>query len=187
MAGQRVLFIGKIAHDRLGEVWVAVGEKGLAAVKIHTTGQAFARMLAERWSAQVFPDEGRTAEARSQLAAYLQGERKQFDIEIDWSVMTPFQEKVLRATCAIPRGETRSYGEIAAAVGNPRAARAVGRAQATNPMPLVIPCHRVIGADGGLHGYGGAGGLQTKAWLLELEGVRLPANRAETDKNNPAD
>jgi methylated-DNA-[protein]-cysteine S-methyltransferase len=87
--------------------------------------------------------------------------------------MTPFQAKALQTVYAIPYGETRSYGDIAAAIGQPRAARAVGRANATNPMPLVIPCHRVIASDGSLHGYGGPGGLRTKAWLLDLERQNL--------------
>ena len=90
-------------------------------------------------------------------------------MSIDWSVLTPFQERALRATYDIPYGRVKTYGEIAQLLGNPRAARAVGRAEATNPMPLVIPCHRVIGSDGGLHGYGAGEGLATKAWLLELE------------------
>jgi methylated-DNA-[protein]-cysteine S-methyltransferase len=76
---------------------------------------------------------------------------------------------VLQATAAIPYGETRTYGQVAAAVGKPRAARAVGRALATNPMPIVIPCHRVVSADGRLRGYSGLGGLTTKARLLALE------------------
>ena len=83
--------------------------------------------------------------------------------------MTVFQIAVRQAVMALPYGETASYGEIAARVGNPRAARAVGAVQASNPISFVIPCHRVLGADGSLHGYGGFGGLKTKAWLLELE------------------
>jgi methylated-DNA-[protein]-cysteine S-methyltransferase len=78
---------------------------------------------------------------------------------------------VLKLVYAIPRGETRTYSEIAHQLRRPRAARAVGRANATNPMPIVIPCHRVIGTDGKLHGYGGGEGLKTKAWLLQLEGA----------------
>ena len=89
---------------------------------------------------------------------------------MDWSALgSDFQRSALRAVAAIPYGETRTYGEIAAQIGRPQAPRAVGRANATNPMPLVIPCHRVIGTDGKLHGYGGRGGLKTKQWLLDLE------------------
>jgi methylated-DNA-[protein]-cysteine S-methyltransferase len=85
--------------------------------------------------------------------------------------LRPFQLKTLKAVFGIPYGETRTYAEIAAQIGHPIAFRAVGRANATNPMPLVIPCHRVIGTDGKLHGYGGGDGLPTKEWLLKLEGA----------------
>ena len=80
---------------------------------------------------------------------------------------------MLRLVKAIPYGETRTYQQIAEQMGNPGAARAVGQANATNPMPILIPCHRVVGADGSLRGHGGAGGVETKAWLLKLEGSRL--------------
>ena len=87
--------------------------------------------------------------------------------------MTEFQKKVLKAVCAIPYGETRTYGQIAAQIRFQSASRAVGRANATNPIPLVIPCHRVIGADGNLRGYGAGDGIATKAWLLALETRQL--------------
>ena len=86
--------------------------------------------------------------------------------------MSPFQRAALKETYAIPVGEVATYGEIAHRVGNPRAARAVGRAMATNPIPLVIPCHRVVGVDG-LRGFGAPGKLKTKAWLLNLEGYEV--------------
>jgi methylated-DNA-[protein]-cysteine S-methyltransferase len=76
---------------------------------------------------------------------------------------------VLRITSQIPYGETRTYQEIAVQIGKQHAARAVGRVEATNPIPLIIPCHRVLGSDGTLHGYGGPGGIKLKAWLLDLE------------------
>ena len=110
------------------------------------------------------------AKSLAQMVEYLDGARRDFDLQIDWSVLTPFQQSVLQATFAIPYGQTRTYAQIAQQVGNPRAARAVGRAEATNPMPVVIPCHRVVGTDGKLHGYGAGDGLKTKAWLLEMEG-----------------
>jgi methylated-DNA-[protein]-cysteine S-methyltransferase len=115
----------------------------------------------------------RVAEMADQLRDYLKGQRREFTIPIDWSVLRPFQQSALQATFAIPFGETRTYGELAHQIGHPRAARAVGRAEATNPMPLIIPCHRVVGADGKLHGYGGGEGLPTKEWLLKLEGAVL--------------
>jgi O-6-methylguanine DNA methyltransferase len=102
---------------------------------------------------------------------YLAGQQRTFTFAIDWTVLRPFQQSVLQATYEIPYGETRTYKEIAERIGRPRAARAVGRAEATNPMPLVLPCHRVIGRDGKLHGYGLAEGVKTKEWLLKMEGA----------------
>jgi methylated-DNA-[protein]-cysteine S-methyltransferase len=106
------------------------------------------------------------------MTEYLKGKRRDFTFAIDWSTLKPFQRNTLRAVFSIPYGETRTYAEIAAQIGHPNAYRAVGRANATNPMPLVVPCHRVIGTDGKLHGYGGGDGLPTKEWLLKMERVQ---------------
>lgn len=154
----------------IGEIWLAVSERGLAAVEIGGERDSFVRKVQRLGFAEVVFDPPRTVEAARQIGEYLAGKRQTFDLPIDWSVMPAFQQQALRATFAIPFGQTATYGEIARQIGKPGAARAVGRAEATNPMPLVIPCHRVIGADGGLHGYGAPGGLETKAWLLRLEG-----------------
>lgn len=102
----------------------------------------------------------------SQLREYFDGKRQSFDVPME-PVGTEFQKKVWVALGEIPYGETRSYGEIARAVDSPRAARAVGLANNKNPIPILIPCHRVIGSDGTMVGYGG--GLDTKKFLLELE------------------
>ncbi len=163
------IYVGSTIITPLGVVWVAIGENGLVAVSLLDDSNKFTEALDKRHRRVVVHDEQRTEECTRQIGEFLNGERETFDLPIDWSVMTPFQQKALRATCEIPRGETRTYGEIAAQVGNPKASRAVGRAEATNPIPLVIPCHRVISSDGKLHGYSGYGGLETKAWLLELE------------------
>lgn len=103
---------------------------------------------------------------KTQLEEYFAGERRAFDLPLA-PKGTAFQQKVWRALTEIPYGETRTYGEIAAAIGNPKAARAVGMANNKNPIGILIPCHRVIGADGKLVGY--AGGMEKKAFLLELE------------------
>src|SRR5690606_10931337 len=161
------LWIGSIDHERLGPIWVALSPAGLVAVLMKATEEAMRQHLAPA-AAQV--DQQRTQPVLVQIVEYLEGRRRDFDIEIDWSALSPFQASVLRLVRAIPYGQTRTYGDIAGELGQPGGARAVGRAIATNPMPLVIPCHRVLGTDGRLHGYGGPGGVVTKAWLLQLEG-----------------
>ena len=114
------------------------------------------------------------AETGRQLEAYFSGERRDFDLPLRPSG-TPFQLEVWRAVRDIPYGETVSYGELATRIGRPTAARAVGRANGQNPLAIVVPCHRVIGADGTLTGY--AGGLQMKATLLAIESPRREDGR----------
>jgi methylated-DNA-[protein]-cysteine S-methyltransferase len=106
------------------------------------------------------------AEAIEQLEQYFAGDRTEFDLALDMRG-TPFQKDVWNALLTIPYGETRSYGEIARQIGRPDRARAVGAANGSNPISIVVPCHRVIGSDGSLTGYGG--GLDRKRFLLELE------------------
>jgi methylated-DNA-[protein]-cysteine S-methyltransferase len=120
---------------------------------------------------EVVEDAGRTAGLRRQLAEYFAGERREFELQLA-PEGTPFERSVWDELRRIPFGETRSYGEIAQAIGRPGAARAVGRANGANPIPIVVPCHRVIGSDGSLTGFGG--GLEAKSRLLEIEGRRLP-------------
>jgi methylated-DNA-[protein]-cysteine S-methyltransferase len=163
----------------LGPIWIAVSEQGLVSVEFETDEASFTSLLQKRFRPGVSIAkageksssrlEAMAAQAVNELGDYLEGKRRDFDLPIDWSVMRPFQANVLRLTYAIPYGQVSTYGEIARQVGKPRAARAVGRAEATNPMPLVIPCHRVVGSDGELHGYGGPGGIPTKARLLKME------------------
>jgi methylated-DNA-[protein]-cysteine S-methyltransferase len=116
-------------------------------------------------------DDGRCAALADQLGAYFRRERTAFDLTVA-PRGTPFEQRVWAALGDIPYGSATSYGELARRLGDPGAVRAVGRANGANPISIVIPCHRVIGADGALVGYGG--GLEVKRWLLELEGVLLP-------------
>jgi methylated-DNA-[protein]-cysteine S-methyltransferase len=109
-------------------------------------------------------------EAERELNEYFAGKRKVFSVKLDFTG-TPFQKKVWTAMLSIPFGETRTYGELAKQIGDPRAVRAVGAANGKNPISIIGPCHRVIGASGKLTGF--AGGLGTKALLLRLEGARL--------------
>ncbi len=111
-------------------------------------------------------DDAALAHVVEQLSAYFAGERLDFDLAMDMHG-TDFQRRVWASLCEIPHGETISYGELARWVGNPKASRAVGLANGRNPIAIVVPCHRVIGADGSLTGYGG--GLERKVWLLEHE------------------
>jgi methylated-DNA-[protein]-cysteine S-methyltransferase len=156
-----------------GVVWAAVCDQGLVAVQIGGNADGFRQILDNRYEGTMRFSEAHTGVVMEQIEAYLRGERKNFTLKIHWEVMSAFQQKVLQVVHTIPYGETRSYGEIAAQIGMPQAPRAVGRANATNPIPLVIPCHRVIGKDGNLRGYGSGKGVETKAWLLSLEGANI--------------
>lgn len=114
------------------------------------------------------PDHPVLQRAAAQLAEYFAGTRTDFDLPLD-AEGTEFQRSAWEALRAIPYGETRSYGEQATAIGRPSAVRAIGAANGRNPIPIVVPCHRVLGADGSLTGF--AGGVETKAWLLHHESV----------------
>ncbi len=163
-----LLSIGSF-ESPIGRLWVAVGEKGVVAVEWAENAQEFCAYLQKRFRRPCLLDPSRVAEVVRQLQEYFNGQRQAFDLPIDWSIMRPFQRQVLQATFTIPYGATRTYLDLARQLGRPRAARAVGRAEASNPIPILIPCHRVIGSDGKLHGYGGGEGIKTKTFLLELE------------------
>jgi len=150
-------------------MWVAVSTSGLVAIDWDMPQADFALQIQGRLHSNVVYDEIHTNQALQQLSEYLAGERQRFTLPIDFSGMTPFQLQVLHLTLDIPYGQISTYKELASRLGNQFAARAVSRVEATNPIPLVIPCHRVLGSDGSLHGYGGPGGIKLKAWLLELE------------------
>ena len=167
------LYTGQVPNSPLGDLWIATTSLGLAAVHWAADQHQFDSYLVKRFRRPVkyYPTE--SALIREQLEEYLAGNRREFTFPIDWSVLSKFQQVVLKETCRIPYGQTRTYKELAEEIGKPGAARAVGRVQATNPMPLVIPCHRVIGSDSKLKGYGGGEGLPTKKWLLKLEGALI--------------
>lgn len=162
-------WICQIPDTPLDTLWIAVTETGLAAIAFNQTQASFTDWLARHSCDPVLNSDGKTAQARQQILEYLAGERTEFSLPLDWRFMNAFQAQVLQATLAIPYGSTTTYSALAEQVGRPQAPRAIGRAEATNPIPLVIPCHRVVGKDGSLRGYGGPKGIQHKAWLLELE------------------
>ena len=173
MQEQSRLYIGESGETPIGKLWLAVSEAGLVAIECGLIQAEFEAYLIKRFKRTVEVAPERIRAAADQVNKYLSGQQRLFTLVIDWTVLRPFQQAVLRATYEIPYGETRTYKEIAQRIGRPKAARAVGRAEATNPMPLVLPCHRVIGVDGKLHGYGLGEGLRTKAWLLKMEGALM--------------
>jgi methylated-DNA-[protein]-cysteine S-methyltransferase len=148
------------AETPVGPVLLVAREGGLAG--IYLEGQRHGPVPAGEW----VNDERRFDSARRQLQEYFSGDRTAFDLPLA-PRGSPFQLEVWAALARIPYGKTASYGEIARRVGRSGSARAVGSANARNPLAIVVPCHRVIGADGRLTGY--AGGLDIKAWLLEHE------------------
>jgi len=161
----------------IGEFLIAVDSGGrLRAVDFHND-EADVRRLLRRHYGPVPVSVGRAPAAiRQAFARYFEGELEALR-EIEWATGgTSFQRKVWRALATIPAGETLSYGALAAKIGEPRAVRAVGLANGANPVPIVVPCHRVIGADGTLTGFGG--GLDKKRWLLRHEGAAFRENRA---------
>ncbi len=158
------IYFGELNKTQVGDLRLAVSNRGLIAVEWADTQLDFDSYLRPFETDVVAP-------YAEQLREYLEGKRREFTFPIHWDIFRPFQREALQAVCKVPYGETRTYSEIAAEIHRPQAYRAVGRANATNPMPIVIPCHRLIGADGKLHGYGGGEGLKTKEWLLKLEGA----------------
>jgi methylated-DNA-[protein]-cysteine S-methyltransferase len=144
----------------IGELAVAGDRSSLEIVRLPGTWTA--SDLSERWT----PADRELDDAVTQLGEYFAGQRTRFDLPLS-PTGTPFQLSVWRALAEIPFGETETYGAVAARVGNPKASRAVGMANNRNPLAVIVPCHRVIGASGSLVGYGG--GLEAKRWLLDHE------------------
>jgi methylated-DNA-[protein]-cysteine S-methyltransferase len=162
----------------LGELVVAATPTGLVRIGYadRSPEERLLEQLAARVSPRVLHAPARLDDARRQLDEYFAGRRRSFELATDWTLMGKFARRVLRRTAAIPYGEVSTYGTVAADAGSPRAARAAGAALGANPIPIVIPCHRVVGSAGSLTGYGG--GIWRKERLLELEGAQLsPAPR----------
>lgn len=158
------------AASPLGNLLVAVTRRGLVRVAYPNQSEdEVLEELAERVSPRILRATTRTDEVRRELDQYFEGRRRGFEVPVDWALSRGFFRKVLRATARIPYGDVRTYTEMAARAGNRRAYRAAGNALHSNRVPIVVPCHRVVHADGGLAGYGG--GVERKEFLLELEGA----------------
>jgi methylated-DNA-[protein]-cysteine S-methyltransferase len=153
-----------------GPLLLAKTRRGLVRVGLPNQDQDQLLVdLADRVSPRVLEAPGELEEVRRELELYFEGKLDRFDLPLDWRLSGGFRQRVLRAINRIPYGQTRSYTEMARKAGNERAVRAAGTACGSNPIPLVVPCHRVLRTGGTLGGYGG--GLPMKQALLELEGV----------------
>jgi methylated-DNA-[protein]-cysteine S-methyltransferase len=153
-----------------GGLLLAATRRGLVRVGLPEQGQdELLKDLAARISPRVLESPAQLDDARRELDLYFEGRLTEFDLPLDWRLSHDFRRRVLRAINRIPYGQTRSYTQVAASAGNERAVRAAGSACGSNPIPIVVPCHRVLRTGGALGGYGG--GLPMKRALLELEGA----------------
>jgi len=152
----------------LKKVFVASTERGICMVDFVKTEKDFLKRLRERFPGKIVRNDQKNRNVLSQLKKYLKGELRRFDCRLDFRG-TPFQKKVWSALAKIPYGRTRSYRDIAQAIGHPKAFRAVGNANGRNSIPLILPCHRVIESNGGLGGFGH--GVKVKKQLLDFEKI----------------
>ena len=160
-----------LTESPVGQLLLAATPAGLCRVSFDPDPEAEADDLARAFGARVLRSPRPLDEARRELDEYFEGRRQTFDLDVDLRPVPGFQRAVLEELTRVAYGSTSTYGALAAAIDQPRAARAVGGALNRNPIPVVLPCHRVVGAGGKLVGYGG--GLDRKRALLELEGVAL--------------
>ncbi|MBC9724676.1 methylated-DNA--[protein]-cysteine S-methyltransferase [Streptomyces sp. TRM68367] len=170
---QRVVWA--VVDSGIGPLLLAATREGLVNVVFHATDPVRERALdrlASRLGTEPVEEPGcpLLAEAIRQVEEYFAGVRHDFDVPLDWSLISGFNREVLRELAAgVPYGTVVGYGDLAGRVGQPGGAQAVGAAMGANPLPVVVPCHRVVESDGGIGGFGG--GLETKRKLLALEGV----------------
>lgn len=164
-----------VAYDRVdspvGDLLVAATRRGLCRISYDAEPERELERLSRTFGVRVLRSPKPIDEARRELDEYFSGTRRRFDLALDVELLADFNRRVLRELARVPYGEVVTYGELAARAARPRAARAVGTVMNRNPLPIVLPCHRVIGANGKLVGY--AGGLERKEALLRLEGAIL--------------
>jgi len=168
-----LLDIAYVTEDSpVGRLLLAATPEGLLRLAYLDRGkedeEAVLQRLADRVSPRILKAPQRLDRPRRELDQYFAGQRQEFDLPLDWSLARGFGRLILEATAQIPFGSVSTYGKVAAEAGSPRAARAAGNALGANPLPIVVPCHRVLHAGGGLGGY--TGGLDRKRHLLAIEG-----------------
>jgi methylated-DNA-[protein]-cysteine S-methyltransferase len=161
----------------VGRIFVAASGQGLCALNFGVGEGEFLGRLDPR--ARLDSSPSAVALITGQLKEYFARERFHFELPLDLSGLTPFQCRVLETLLRIPRGGVWTYRRLAGELGRPRSSRPVGQALAHNPIPIIIPCHRVIASDGNLGGYSGGFGIETKRWLLRFEGALPPASVPE--------
>jgi methylated-DNA-[protein]-cysteine S-methyltransferase len=158
------------AESPFGTLLLAATRRGLVRVAFPEEDvDSVLERLARGVSPRIVEAPAPLEAVRRELDEYFSGRRREFELDLDWTLVGRFGRRVLRVTSEIPYGGVQSYGEVAADAGSPRGSRAAGNALGSNPIPIVIPCHRVLRTGGALGGYGG--GLERKRWLLELEGA----------------
>jgi len=165
--GEGIVYYSFMDDQSVGKLFIGMTDHGLVSLQFVDTEDEFRARIEQR---RIVYAPERLVGATQQVGEYLRGERKAFQLPVDLRRMTPFQQTVLNEVSEVPRGEVVTYGDLARRIGKPRAARAVGQALGSNPVPIVVPCHRVIASDGSLGGYSGRRGIETKEALLTLEG-----------------
>jgi methylated-DNA-[protein]-cysteine S-methyltransferase len=163
-----------LVESPIGTLVAAATPRGLATLSYADQFESTDGVLdwvAAKLSPRILEAPAKLDGVRRELDEYFEGHRRDFDVPIDWSLASEFGRRILKATAAIPFGQVSTYGKVAAQAGNPKASRAAGRALGANPIPIVVPCHRVVGTNGQLTGY--TGGLDRKVALLQIEGVVL--------------
>lgn len=163
----------RVVESPLGPLWVGVGPRGVVAITYggEPDPRDLGRIVAT-YGPGIVPDPRRVDPVARELEEYFAKKRSSFDVAVDLTGMTPFQQRVLRATARVRYGDLVTYGTVARRAGNAKASRAVGGAVRSNPIPIVVPCHRVVASDGTLGGY--SGGLDAKRRLLKLERGLVP-------------
>jgi methylated-DNA-[protein]-cysteine S-methyltransferase len=158
-----------------GPLQLAATDVGVVGVWFGSADDALAALARDLVDVTFTEDGPRVATTRTQVEEYVRGERQSFDLTLDWRRSKGFRLRVLQELATVPFGVTVSYGELARRSGSPSATRAVGSAMATNPLPVIVPCHRVVRRGGAIGGFGGArNAIDTKQWLLTHEGVLTP-------------
>jgi methylated-DNA-[protein]-cysteine S-methyltransferase len=160
-----------IVDSPVGPLLVAATEQGLLRISFDADPEAQLERLARIAGRRILRAPRAVDPVRRELDEYFEQRRQHFDLDIDLRGATPFTAHVLEELALVPYGQTATYGELAGRVGRPRAARAIGMIMNHNPIPIVLPCHRIVGSNGSLVGYGG--GLERKEQLLRLEGALL--------------